>query len=255
LGTFGPRRAGRDLLAFREPINAWTHGVWFLLSLPATVLLWRAGRGDRAKQVSLLVFGLGLVSCFAGSTLFHGVRLPDDHVTLFAQLDYIGIFLLIAGSYTPAVFTLMRGANKWGTLATVWLLAATGIALRVLAVPIPSTVSTGLYLVMGWSVVFCYCAFVRVLSHRALVPIPLGGLFYSIGAVCNLVHWPALWPGVFSTHELWHLFVMAGSLAHYWFMFRCVVPFDRRGLAAVPDEEPDETAEPAAAAEPVEAGA
>jgi hemolysin III len=243
-----------DLLVLREPFNAWTHGVWCLLSIPATLLLWRAARGDRAKQVSLLVFGLGLVCCFAGSALFHGVRLSDPYLAVFAQLDYIGIFLLIAGSYTPAVFTLMRGANKWGTLAIIWLFAATGITLRGLAVPIPSTVSTALYLVMGWSVVFCYCSFVRVLSHRALVTIPLGGLFYSVGAVGNMLNWPTLWPGVFSAHEVWHLFVMAGSLSHWWFIYRRVVPFDRR-VVSLPEEEPEEVLPiPITVAEPSEVG-
>ena len=88
--------------------------------------------------------------------------------------------------------------------------------------------ATGLYLGMGWGVVACYAELARVVSHRALRPLVVGGLFYSVGAVLNLLRWPVLWPGLFGAHELFHLFVLAGSLAHYRFILRVVVPFERR---------------------------
>jgi hemolysin III len=84
---------------------------------------------------------------------------------------------------------------------------------------------TCLYLGMGWGVVVCYARIARVVSHRALLPVVVGGLFYSLGAVLNLLRWPALWPRVFGVHDLFHLFVMAGSLAHYLFILKVVVPF------------------------------
>src|SRR4051812_43336873 len=99
---------------FHEPVSAWTHGAWLLLSLPATLLLWRESRGDRPKQVSLLVYGLSLACCFAGSLLYHGVTLSEPLDRLFLTLDYIGIFLLIAGTYTPIAFTVLQGRWKWG---------------------------------------------------------------------------------------------------------------------------------------------
>ena len=80
---------------------------------------------------------------------------------------------------------------------------------------------------MGWGAVICYAEIARVVSHRALVPVVVGGLSYSVGAVLNLLRWPALWPGTFGTHELFHLFVLAGSLAHYLFILKVVVPFVR----------------------------
>ena len=87
--------------------------------------------------------------------------------------------------------------------------------------------TTGLYLGMGWGVVACYAELARVVSHRALRPLVAGGLSYSVGAVLNLLRWPVLWPGLFGAHELFHLFVLAGSLAHYRLMLRVVVPFGR----------------------------
>ena len=91
--------------------------------------------------------------------------------------------------------------------------------------PLSPALATGLYLGLGWGVVACYYEFAQVVSHRALVPIVLGGILYSVGAVLNLLHWPALFPGTFGTHELFHLFVLAGSLAHYLFILKVVVPF------------------------------
>src|SRR4051812_9485123 len=95
----------------REPVNTLSHGAWFVLSIPAIVLLWRRGRGDLGKRISLVVFGLSLAACFAGSTLYHGVRGSEGRISLFALVDYIGIYLLIAGSYTPIVWNVMSG--RW----------------------------------------------------------------------------------------------------------------------------------------------
>ena len=86
---------------------------------------------------------------------------------------------------------------------------------------------TCVYLGMGWGVVFCYSEIARILPHCALLPIVVGGLSYTAGAVLNLLRWPALWPGLFGFHELFHLFVLAGSLAHYWFDLKVVVPFEQ----------------------------
>jgi hemolysin III len=215
-------------LEFREPFSAWTHCASLLLSLPGTLLLWRAGRGDRPKQFGLLAFGLSLAACYAGSTLYHGVRLPERQLAWFETLDFIGIYLLIAGTVTPVALFVLRGRWRWGLLTFVWLLAAVGIGLRLTSAPLSRAVSTGLYLGMGWAAVLAYSELVRALSHRAVRPVLLGGLLYSTGAVLNHVGWPPLWPGAFSAHDLFHLFVMGGSLSHYWFMVKVVAPLERR---------------------------
>lgn len=218
------------LLDFREPVSAWTHGAGVLLGLPGTLLLWRLARGDRPKQLALLVFGLSLVFCYAGSTLYHGVRLSPAKIALCETVDQIGIYLLIAGTYTPLAFTLLRGRWKWGSLTLIWLLAVLGIGLRCVVWDSPRWLYTGLYLAMGWGVVACYFELARVLSHRAMFPAVLGGVFYSLGAVVNLVRWPVLLPHLVGPHEVLHVFVLAGTLTHFGFMVRRVVPFERTPL-------------------------
>jgi hemolysin III len=214
-----------DLFNPREPVSTWSHGLWLLLALPGIIILWRRGSGDRAKQCSFLIYGLGLVSCSATSTLFHGVRLSSDRIRVFALLDYIGIYLLIAGSYTPIAWNILRGHWRRGILVAVWLWAALGTALHLTCETLPHWLATALYLAMGWGAVFCYFEVARRLSHRTLFPIVAGGMLYSLGAVLNLLRQPVLWPGVFQAHELFHLFVVAGSLAHYWFMLSVIAPF------------------------------
>ena len=217
-----------NVLDFREPVSAWTHGAGLLLAVPGTVVLWRRSGGDPGKRASLSVYGLSLIACYAASTLYHGVRLPADRVAAFARLDSVGIFALIAGSYTALAWNLMRGPWRFWTLAAVWGTAAVSAALIASGRPFSPVAGTCVYLVMGWGVVVCYARIVRVVSHRAMLPVVAGGIFYSVGAVLNVFHWPALWPGTFGAHELFHLFVMAGSLCHFGFILKVVVPFEGR---------------------------
>ena len=212
------------LLTVREPINAWSHGLWFVLSLPATFLLWRRCDGDRAKQFSLLVFGVSLAICYAGSMLFHAVRLPKLWIDRFDALDHVGIFILIAGTYTPVAWNLLDGRFRWGTLTAVWLASALGSLLFVACGGFSMFWSTCFYMAMGWGSTICYVEMARTLSHRTLFPLLFGGILYTAGAVINLTGWPVFWPSVMGTHELFHLFVMAGSLCHFWFMLDVVVP-------------------------------
>src|SRR5262249_9686236 len=89
---------------------------------------------------------------------------------------------------------------------------------------LPIWVSTLVYLAMGWGSLICYRELARRYSHRTLLPLPLGGIFYSVGAVMNLAKWPVLSPGVFAAHELFHFFVIAGSACHIFFMLNVVIP-------------------------------
>jgi hemolysin III len=214
-----------DLLDLREPVSAWTHAAGLLLALAGTLLLWRRSRGsDLARRLSLLVFGLSLVFCYAASTLYHGLPVFGERLAAFDRIDRIGIFLLIAGTYTPLAWGLLRGRWRWGTLASVWLVAIVASTLLALGLPLPTPVATGLYLTMGWGSIACYAELARVVSHRALRPLVVGGVLYSVGALINLLGWPALWPGNFGAHELFHLFVIGGSLAHYRLVLGVVVP-------------------------------
>ena len=228
------------LFQLREPINAWSHGAGMLLALPVTWFLWKrcvaaydcrdiasqtgSLRYQRIKAVCLVVFGVTLSLCYGTSAVFHGARLSGEPLSRLQRLDHVGIYLLIAGTYTPVAWGLMRGPWLWGTLTAAWT-AAIICGTRVWCGDLmPIWFSTLTYLVMGWGAVFCYIELARTHSHRKLLLLPLGGLFYSVGAVLNLLHWPALVPGVFAAHEIFHFFVIGGTTCHVLFMLGVVIP-------------------------------
>jgi hemolysin III len=235
-------------LSFREPFSAWSHGLWLLLSVPATlVLLRRCGGRERAKRFTLLIFGLSLAACYLGSMLYHGVRLEKQGIDFFDRMDHVGIHLLIAGSYTPMAWNLLRGRWRWWTLAAVWSTTLVGSALLLANIRLPMPLQTCEYLALGWGAMLCYVQISRVVPQKAMRWLVAGGLFYSVGAVLNMMRWPVLWPGVFGSHELFHLWVMAGSTAHFWFMMTAVVPIAcaaRSEAEAVPAWNPDGSQQP-----------
>jgi hemolysin III len=216
-----------DWLIPREPVNAWTHGAWALGAIPATLLLWRLCRCDRVKQASLLVFGASLFLCFGASTLYHGARFPAEKIEICRQIDHIGIYILIGGTVTPAAAVLLVGYRRIITLAVAWGLAAVGISIQLTWQVAPPWFYTTIYVAIGWGVCLNYFEMSRALPRGGMRSVWLGGTFYTVGAILNLAGWPQLLPGIFSTHELWHVFCMAGSFCHLWFMVRWVAPFER----------------------------
>ena len=206
-----------DFSDLREPVSAWSHAAGLVMALPATWYLWHRGRGiGPARRLGLLAFGLSLAFCYGASMLFHGVRPGAGGLGFYDRLDRVGIFVLIAGTYTPLAMALLRGRWRSLTLASVWAITAVATGLLVAGGPLSQRWMTGLYLGMGWGVVACYGELRRATSHRELIPLVVGGLFYSVGATLNVLHWPRPWPGVFAAHEVFHLCVLAGSLSHYY---------------------------------------
>ncbi len=212
----------------REPVSAWTHGVWMLLAFQASWLLWRRTHGEPGKRVGVSIFTFSLVFCFGASWLFHSV--PPEYESCFAILDHIGIYMLIAGTVTPIALVVLRGYWRTGLLTTIWLMALSGSVLC-LTIVVPPWLSTGYYLAMGWIGCLTYCELARGLSHAGVRPIWLGGLFYTMGAFIYRANWPILDPVAFTSHDLFHLFVMTGSFCHYYFMYAVLAPYRGRILA------------------------
>ncbi len=231
------------LLDLREPVSACSHGAAMMLAVPLTWVFWRhcrrgpgADQGlcsrenngaspyEQGKHIALLIFGLSLIFCYGASALYHSVLDSGDRLNRFRRLDHVGIYVLIAGTYTPGVWALFRSGWRQGTLASVWGFAILCAGRVWIGGVLPPWVSTIIYLTMGWGVLFCYRELARNLSHRTLLPLPLGGAFYSVGALINLMGWPVLQPGVVGAHELFHFLVIAGSTCHVAFMLRVVVP-------------------------------
>lgn len=207
---------------FREPVNSLTHLSGFALSIAGLVLLVRAGAqyGGVARVVSFSIFGASLILLYAASTLYHWLRLSERGTRVLKRLDHIAIFVLIAGTYTPICLVPLWGAWGWSLLVSVWGLALAGVVLKLLWLHAPRWLSTVLYVLMGWLVAVAVVPMLHTVPPGGLWWLLAGGLFYTVGAIIYASKWPNPLPRRFGFHEIWHLFVLAGSFSQFWSIFR-----------------------------------
>lgn len=200
----------------REPANALTHMIGAVLALIGLGYLIHLGlvRGPW-HLASFITFGVSLVLLYAASSLYHALKASPKVMLLLRKLDHVMIFVLIAGSYTPFCLLPLRGPWGWSLLGTIWGLALVGAVTKMFWMGAPRWLSTGFYVLMGWLVVIAIVPMVRSVPSASLVLLGVGGLFYTVGAVVYGMKWPDPWPSRFGFHEIWHLFVMAGSGAHF----------------------------------------
>jgi hemolysin III len=210
----------------REPLNGLTHLAGGLLAcVGLVVLLAKAASAARTDQiVAFGIFGLSLIALYAASTLYHLLPLSPAGVARLRRVDHMMIFVLIAGTYTPFCLLALDGARRAGLLILVWGLALCGILLKLLWMDAPRWLSVALYLGMGWVAVIAVPALFQALPPGGMAWVLGGGLIYSAGAVVYGLRRPNLLPGVFGFHELWHLFVLAGSACHFWAVLWYVAP-------------------------------
>lgn len=221
--TSGPRPRFR----LREPVNSLTHFVGAVLSLVGTVVLLVLAAGDPWKTVAFLIYGTSLVLLFTASTLLHALTVEGAALDRLRLFDHAAIFLLIAGSYTPITLVTLRTDHAewgWGLFALAWSFALLGVLFKIFWIGAPRWLSTGLYLAMGWLALVGIVPLIEALSPGGLFWLTAGGLFYSIGALIYGSKRPDPFPGSFGYHEIWHLFVLAGSASHYMLVFRHVLP-------------------------------
>jgi len=191
--------------------NSITHGIGAALSIAGmTVLVVFASlKGDPWRIVSLSIYGSTLVALYLTSTLYHGIQSPRAK-EIFRRLDHVAIFLLIAGTYTPFTLVTMRGGLGWFMFATVWTLAVIGVLLKAFFMGRFEWLSLALYLGMGWIAILTIKPAIAMIPGWGLIGMLIGGLFYTGGVV--FYAWERLPFG----HSVWHLFVMAGSISHFF---------------------------------------
>jgi len=207
--------------AIREPINALTHSIGALLSIVGTtVLLVVAIRNRSARQiVAFSIYGASLVAMYSVSTLYHGLSLSERGLARARRLDHVMIYILIAGSYTPVCVIMLPDPLGVRLLVLVWILAAIGTVQKLASMRAPVWLSTALYIGMGWIAIIVIRPLLASAPRGFFLWLLAGGLFYTIGAFVHGMKWPRSIFGArrtFGSHEIWHLFVMAGSFAHYW---------------------------------------
>lgn len=204
----------RELSLAEEIVNSITHGIGALLSIVALiVLIIVAGRhGTTWHLVSFSIYGSTLILLYLSSTLYHSftnVRIKN----LFARFDHISIFLLIAGTYTPILLTSIRGIWGWTLFIIVWSLAIVGAVIRSIYLHRFRKLMVAVYLLMGWMFVIAGKQIYESLPPISLAFLFLGGLAYSGGVIFYM------WRKLPYSHGIWHLFVLAGSILHFFAIY------------------------------------
>jgi hemolysin III len=210
----------------RNPVSAGTHFVAFLLALLGALILWRRCRGNRRRQLAMSCFGVSMIVLYAGSATYHALQLPPEELRFFQLLDQSAVYGLIAGTYTPSLYVLLRpGWHRRLLLSGVWVLAGAGIAGKWLLPSPPYGLSVSLYFAMGWMALLPALELTRAVGMWGILWALWGGIFYTVGGVVDLVRWPVFYLGVFGPHELFHVFVMGGTFCHFHFTARHVIPY------------------------------
>lgn len=212
-------------IPFRDPGSAITHLIAFIAAAIATPpLLERAARlgCGPAVRMSLTVFMVSMMLLYAASTTYHSLDLGPRRNKLLRKVDHMMISVLIAGTYTPVCVVTLRSAGGTQMLALIWALAALGILIKLFWVTCPKWFSSVIYIGMGWACVLVMPQLVALLSRPAFLWLLAGGLMYTVGGVIyalKLKVFNERFPN-FGSHEVFHLFVMAGSFCHYVFMYQ-----------------------------------
>lgn len=199
----------------REPMSSWTHflgALLFLIMGIGLIIKSALNFQSLAILISVIVFVLSLVALYNTSWIYHYLNARPSVVKLWRKLDHSMIFVLIAGTYTPLCLAFFPGRSGLIFTLVIWLVALAGIIIKIFWLEAPRWLSTGMYLAMGWMLIF-NCRPIIQHSFGALLLLLLGGIFYSLGAVIYGLKKPDI-SSIIGFHEFFHLFVILGSLCH-----------------------------------------
>lgn len=213
------RRGKAHYTLGEEIAHSVTHGLGALLSVLGLVLLLlrAAAGGDPWRIVSFAIFGAAMIVLYTSSTLYHAL-VPPRARRVFKILDHSAIYLLIAGTYTPYLLVCLRGGWGWSLFGVIWGLAAAGIVFKAFFAGRFKLVSTIVYLGMGWLVIIAIKPLLQSVPAGGLAWLLAGGAAYSLGTIFYLRK------GMKYSHAVWHLFVLAGTICHFWSIYAYLGP-------------------------------
>lgn len=207
-------------LTIREPGSAITHFIACLMAaIAALPLIHKAQNG--AAMFALAVFMVSMVLLYGASTLYHSVNVTDKVLKVFRKIDHMMIFVLIAGSYTPVCLIVLGGKMGYFLLTLVWGVAFIGMLIKALWITCPKWFSSVIYIAMGWLCLLVFGTLWGTLPHAAFGWLLAGGIIYTIGGIIYALKLPMFnsLHKYFGSHEIFHLFVMGGSICHFIFMY------------------------------------
>ena len=210
-------------ITIREPGSAITHFIAMMMAVFAAVpLLVKAGiQSGWANFLAMAIFMGSMILLYGASATYHSVDLTGRSLRIFRKLDHMMIFVLIAGSYTPVCLIVLGGKLGYTLLALVWGIAAVGMLVKACWITCPKWFSSVIYIAMGWVCVLVFGPLLKTLSAPAFLWLLAGGIIYTVGGVIYALKLPIFNAKhkYFGSHEVFHLFVMGGSICHFIFMY------------------------------------
>lgn len=210
----------------KDPGSAITHFIGMLMAIfSATPLLIKAAhKPDLIHLISLGIFMISMILLYAASTIYHTLDISEKANKFLRKIDHMMIFVLIAGTYTPICLIVLRGRVGYTLFAIVWGIAIAGILIKAFWITCPKWFSSVIYIAMGWVCVLAFTQIINSLPRAAFGWLLAGGIIYTIGGVIYALKLPIfnMKHKNFGSHEIFHLFVMAGSLCHFILMYKYV---------------------------------
>lgn len=206
----------------KDPFCGLSHALGAVLSIVALIVMLVITQGGAVRVVALTIYGVSMIVLYTASTLAHSLHCPADLEERLNRFDYVAIFGVIAGTYTPLCLMVLRGGWGWSLLIIEWSLAIIG-ATAILRSKSLKGWPLLLYIPMGWLMVIAIGPLLRVMPLDAIIYLAAGGLLYTIGAFVFLTGRPKLFPGIFGSHDLWHVMVLLGSMFHFLMVMRTAV--------------------------------
>lgn len=208
-------------------LRGWFHAGAAVGTLPLVGLMCWNCRDDLPRLYSMLVFGISTLELYTVSAIYHIGEWKGRWLKRLRSFDHANIFVVIAGTYTPIIFNVLTDWIRGLILGAIWLMAASGVTLSVFTHKVPRWLRTGLYIGMGWVSLAALPVILGSLPGMAVAMLFLGGVLYTLGAVVYGLRWPDPFPKVFGFHEIFHLFVIAGSAVFVLAIWVWVLPFPR----------------------------
>ena len=195
---------------FREPVSGFTHLGGALFAIIGLVWLIGLTRDDTAKMITMVIYGVTTIIVYLASASLHLFNGSKKNIFRLRKVDHAAIYLVIAGTYTPFFYLLLNGGWRWGMLGFIWVMATAGMVYKLFFMKDGSHLSTVVYVLLGWSCILVAPMWLPQLPSQAVSMILLSGIIYTVGAVIFALDRPNFHRH-FGAHEIWHLFVLAGS--------------------------------------------
>ncbi|WP_346888490.1 hemolysin III family protein [Clostridium sp. UBA1056] len=210
---------------FREPFSGFSHMIGAIISLLGLCFLLfvqlYTNNYNLYTLISTVIFGISLILLYTASSVYHLTIAKESIINILRKIDHAMIFVLIAGTYTPICLVLLETPIKYYMLSSIWGIAIIGILFKVYWIDCPSWLSSAIYIVMGWMAIFILNPLSKVVSSNGLLILVLGGVLYTIGGVIYCLERKGK-HRTFGAHEIFHIFVLLGSITHYYFIYRYV---------------------------------